>query len=60
MVVIGVGVIGLEMGSVWSRLGTQVTVVEFMDSILFGMDAEISKNMTRILKQGLNFTLKAR
>ena len=61
MVVIGAGVIGLEMGSVWSRLGTQVTVVEFMDSILFGMDAEISKNMTRILKkQGLNFALKSK
>ena len=61
MVVIGAGVIGLEMGSVWSRLGTQVTVVEFMDSILFGMDAEISKNMARILKkQGLDFKLKSK
>ena len=61
MVVIGAGVIGLEMGSVWSRLGTQVTVVEFMDTILFGMDGEISKNMARILKkQGLDLNSKVR
>ena len=58
MVVIGAGVIGLEMGSVWRRLGTKVTVIEFLDHILPGMDAEISKNMQRILKkQGLEFKL---
>ncbi|MEK9677421.1 MAG: dihydrolipoyl dehydrogenase [Rhodospirillaceae bacterium] len=61
MVVIGAGVIGLEMGSVWSRLGAKVTVVEFMDNILFGMDGEISKNMRHILKkQGLDFKLGAK
>lgn len=58
MVVIGAGVIGLEMGSVWRRLGTKVTVVEFLDHILPGMDAEVSKTMLRILKkQGLEFKL---
>lgn len=59
MVVIGAGVIGLEMGSVWRRLGTKVTVVEFLDHILPGMDGEVSKNMQRILKkQGIEFKLK--
>ena len=58
MVVIGAGVIGLEMGSVWSRLGAEVTVVEFLDRILPGMDAEIGKQTQRILgKQGLKFKL---
>ncbi len=58
MVVIGAGVIGLEMGSVWRRLGTKVTVVEFLDHILPGMDTEVSKTMQRILKkQGLEFKL---
>ena len=51
MVVIGAGVIGLELGSVWRRLGANVTVVEFLDVVLPGMDAEISKNMQRILKK---------
>ncbi len=51
MVVIGGGVIGLEMGSVWKRLGTKVTVVEYLDRILPGMDGEVSKQMTRILKK---------
>jgi dihydrolipoamide dehydrogenase len=56
MVVIGGGVIGLEMGCVWSRLGAQVTVVEFADRILATMDAELSKEATKILtKQGLSF-----
>ncbi len=55
MIVIGGGYIGLEMGSVWSRLGAEVTVVEFLDRILPGMDGEVSKQMTRILKkQGLD------
>ena len=60
MVVIGAGVIGLEMGSVYARLGTEVTVVEFLDHITPGMDAEISKVFQRTLKkQGLNFILGA-
>ncbi|WP_340116026.1 dihydrolipoyl dehydrogenase [Pelagibius sp. 7325] len=58
LVVIGAGVIGLEMGSVWSRLGAEVTVVEFLDRILPGMDGEIGKQTQRVLgKQGLNFKL---
>ena len=60
MVVIGAGVIGLEMGSVYARLGTQVTVVEFLDHITPGMDAEVQKTLQRILKkQGLDFVLGA-
>ena len=56
MIVIGGGYIGLEMGSVWQRLGAQVTVVEFLDRILPGMDGEVSKQMQRILqKQGMSF-----
>ena len=58
MVVIGGGYIGLEMGSVWQRLGAEVTVVEFLDRILPGMDGEVSKQMQRILaKQGMTFRL---
>jgi dihydrolipoamide dehydrogenase len=58
MVVIGAGVIGLELGSVWSRLGAKVTMIEFLDRILPGMDAEICKQTQRILaKQGLAFKL---
>ena len=58
MVVIGAGVIGLEMGSVWSRLGAEVTVVEFLDFILPPMDGDVRKQMQRILeKQGLEFKL---
>ena len=58
MVVIGGGVIGLELGSVWRRLGSEVTVVEFLDKILPPMDGEVSKNFQNILKkQGLNFKL---
>ena len=58
MTVIGGGVIGLELGSVWQRLGTQVTVVEFADRILPGMDGEVSKTMQKILtKQGMQFKL---
>ncbi|MBL4808222.1 MAG: dihydrolipoyl dehydrogenase [Rhodobacteraceae bacterium] len=60
MVVIGAGVIGLEMGSVYARLGAEVTVVEFLDNITPGMDAEISKTLLRALKkQGLKFILGA-
>ncbi len=60
MVVIGAGVIGLEMGSVYARLGSEVTVVEFLDHITPGMDAEVSKVFQRTLKkQGLNFIMGA-
>jgi len=58
LIVVGGGVIGLEMGSVWSRLGADVTVVEFLDFILPGMDGEVQKNFQRILKkQGFKFKL---
>ena len=61
MVVVGGGVIGLELGSVWRRLGAEVTVVEFLDSILPGMDGEVVKQMTRTLKkQGMTFKLQAK
>ncbi|MBT3953194.1 MAG: dihydrolipoyl dehydrogenase [Rhodobacterales bacterium] len=60
MIVIGAGVIGLEMGSIYSRLGTDVTVIEYMDHITPGMDLEISKNFQRTLKkQGLKFIMGA-
>jgi dihydrolipoamide dehydrogenase len=60
MVVIGAGVIGLEMGSVYARLGSQVTVVEYLDAITPGMDAEVAKTFERILKkQGLKFVMGA-
>jgi dihydrolipoamide dehydrogenase len=58
MVVIGAGYIGLEMGSVWSRLGAKVTVVEFLDRITPGMDGEVAKHFQRVLeKQGMAFRL---
>lgn len=61
MIVIGGGYIGLEMGTVWQRLGSKVTVVEFLDRILPGMDKEVSKNMQKILeKQGMNFKLNTK
>ena len=60
MVVIGAGVIGLEMGSVYARLGSEVTVVEFLDAITPGMDAEVQKVFQRTLKkQGLTFIMGA-
>ncbi len=60
MVVIGAGVIGLEMGSVYARLGTEVTVVEFLDAITPGMDADVQKTLQRMLKkQGLKFIMGA-
>jgi dihydrolipoamide dehydrogenase len=60
MAVIGGGVIGLELGSVYARLGTTVTVVEYLDAITPGMDAEVAKSFQRILaKQGLKFILGA-
>ncbi|MEO1039187.1 MAG: dihydrolipoyl dehydrogenase [Pseudomonadota bacterium] len=58
MILIGAGVIGLELGSVWRRLGSEVTVVEFMDRALPGMDGEVSKQAKRLFeKQGLDFML---
>ncbi len=61
MVVIGGGVIGLEMASVWSRLGTNVTVIEYLDRILPGMDGDVAKEMQKILtKQGLTFKLASK
>ncbi|MEM7499501.1 MAG: dihydrolipoyl dehydrogenase [Pseudomonadota bacterium] len=60
LVVIGGGVIGLELGSVWRRLGSEVTVVEFLDHIIPGNDAEVQKQFKKILtKQGINFILGA-
>jgi len=61
MVVVGGGYIGLEMGSVWSRLGTEVEVVEFLDHITPGMDREISTEFMKILKkQGIKFKLNTK
>ncbi|MGV3549163.1 dihydrolipoyl dehydrogenase [Rhizobium sp.] len=61
LVVVGGGVIGLELGSVWSRLGAKVTVVEYLDQILGGMDGEVSKQFQRMLaKQGFEFKLGAK
>ncbi|HEY0235403.1 MAG TPA: dihydrolipoyl dehydrogenase [Afipia sp.] len=58
LLVIGAGVIGLELGSVWRRLGSEVTVVEFLDRIIPGMDLEVAKSFQRILeKQGMTFKL---
>ena len=58
MVVVGAGIIGLELGSVWRRLGTEVTVIEFLDRIAPGIDDEITKHFQRALaKQGLAFKL---
>ena len=58
MIVVGAGVIGLEMGSVWRRLGAEVTVVEFLDRITPGMDTEIASNLQKIFKkQGIKFKL---
>ena len=61
LVVVGAGVIGLEIGSVWRRLGAEVTVIEFLDRILPGMDAEVAKQAQRIFqKQGIGFRLGAK
>lgn len=58
LIVVGAGVIGLELGSVWRRLGSEVVVVEFLDRILPGMDADVAKSFQRILeKQGFSFKL---
>jgi len=61
LVVVGGGVIGLELGSVWRRLGSQVTVVEFLDRVLPEMDGEVSKNFGRIMKkQGMTLRLASK
>ncbi|MBR0909877.1 dihydrolipoyl dehydrogenase [Bradyrhizobium japonicum] len=61
LLIVGAGVIGLELGSVWKRLGAEVVVVEFLDRILPGMDGEIAKQFQRILeKQGFAFKLGAK
>jgi len=61
LLVIGAGVIGLELGSVWRRLGAKVTVVEFMDGILPGMDGEVRKQSQRLFeKQGMTFKLSSK
>ena len=60
LVVIGAGVIGLELGSVWRRLGAEVQVIEYLDHITPGMDSEIAKQFQKILtKQGLEFTMES-
>jgi dihydrolipoamide dehydrogenase len=61
LAIIGGGVIGLELGSVWGRLGAKVTVIEFLDRITPGMDSEISKQFQRVLtKQGFEFKLSSK
>ncbi|WP_298374089.1 dihydrolipoyl dehydrogenase [uncultured Bradyrhizobium sp.] len=61
LLIVGAGVIGLELGSVWHRLGAKVTVVEFLDRILPGMDGEVAKQFQRLLeKQGFAFKLGAK
>jgi dihydrolipoamide dehydrogenase len=61
MLVVGAGVIGLELGSVWRRLGSEVLVVEFLDRILPGMDADVARSAQRILmKQGMSFKLSSK
>ncbi|GGA35850.1 dihydrolipoyl dehydrogenase [Pelagibacterium lentulum] len=61
LLVIGAGVIGLELGSVWARLGAKVTVVEYLDRILPGMDGEVAKQFQRMLaKQGFEFKLSTK
>ena len=61
LLVIGAGVIGLELGSVWRRLGAEVTVVEYLDRILPGMDLEVARQFQRILqKQGIAFKLASK
>jgi dihydrolipoamide dehydrogenase len=61
MLVIGAGVIGLELGSVWRRLGAEVQVVEFLDRVLTGIDGEVGRTMQRILsRQGMSFKLSSK
>ncbi|MCB0386379.1 MAG: dihydrolipoyl dehydrogenase, partial [Bdellovibrionales bacterium] len=61
LIVVGGGVIGLELGSVWKRLGSQVTIVEFTNKICGGMDGKMSKRLQQVLaKQGMNFIMEAK
>jgi dihydrolipoamide dehydrogenase len=61
LLIVGAGIIGLELGSVWRRLGAQVTVVEFLDHILPGLDGEVGRQFQRILqKQGITFKLSSK
>src|SRR6185312_8987312 len=61
LLVVGAGVIGLELGSVWRRLGAEVQVVEFLDRILPGMDLDVARSTQRILaKQGMTFNLSSK
>ncbi len=61
LLVIGAGVIGLELGSVWRRLGAEVTVVEFIDGVLPGMDGEVRRQAQRLFeKQGMTFKLSSK
>jgi len=61
LLIVGAGIIGLELGSVWRRLGAEVTIVEFLDHILPGIDREIANSIHRMLqKQGLAFTLSSK
>src|ERR1700729_571529 len=61
LLVVGAGIIGLELGSVWRRLGAQVTIVEFLDHILPGIDGEVARQFHRLLqKQGIAFKLSSK
>jgi dihydrolipoamide dehydrogenase len=61
LLVVGAGVIGLELGSVWRRLGSKITVVEFLDGVLPGMDVEVRKQSQRLFeKQGMSFNLSSK
>lgn len=61
LLVVGAGIVGLELGSVWRRLGSQVTVVEFLDHIVPGIDAEVARQFHRLLeRQGLTFRLSSK
>jgi dihydrolipoamide dehydrogenase len=61
LLIVGAGIIGLELGSVWRRLGAEVTIVEFLDQILPGIDGEVGKQFHRMLqKQGLTFKLSSK
>ena len=61
LIVIGGGYIGLELSSVWKRLGSNVTVIEFLDHIIPGMDKDISREFFKVLnKQGINFKLNSK
>jgi dihydrolipoamide dehydrogenase len=61
LLVVGAGVIGLELGSVWRRLGSEVTVVEFLDRVLPGIDGEVGRTVQRILtRQGMTFRLSSK